>query len=285
MATLKNRINNHYQELIHASALKIFLVFLGCILIYAAYFAVVLPKQFLFDDQVSEQAISVKQDRLGNELRSLIIGTMDDYAKAFLRRVEDGAAVYSYSLTSPGDATRIHFRVIPELTQVFNATVENGLLEFDLRLPPFSQPLKQVDIRPLLKCHAFIPASRLTDQQNDLIYCQQGPSQIVRPLTQYDFFYPQPPENIAPAQIVFSQLHEVMPLARALALNQAGHFGVELENFTTMLLLSAAIMTTNGTLGMEPATHHARLAVTVETFTGVLLLIWFLASRLQRIER
>ena len=278
----QSRLQTFLHSLAAISGVKLFLLFIGAIVFYALYFTFVIPQHFMFAPSVIAQEISLKELKLNSELRVVIASTIHKYASGYLLRVEDGAEVYSYTLGSAEQNTLVHARIIPDTVWVQNASVNNGLIEFELRLPAIDIIQQQVQLRPLLSCSFLISEVRKTDSQNDLIQCLHPKNGRLTTLTQADFFDQGQVNERDPAQIVFSDLHTLMPLARNLVLNRAGHFGQELTNLESMLLLSTAVITTSGTLGIEPASRHARVMVAAESISGIFIMLWFFAVRLRQ---
>jgi hypothetical protein len=279
-----NKLNEKFSmirhQLVTLSGVKIFALFIAAIIVFGGYYTVVIPKHFLFESDIIAHEISLKEHQLNSELRELIAQTIHRYADTFLLRLEDGASIYSYTQSSPNTSTPIHIRITPDTVRVQNATVRDGLVEFQLRLPALEVAQQEITLRPLISCGFTFSESRTTDAQNDLINCQNPATGRVNPLTHFDFFYVTPPDDSTPTQIVFEDLNTIMPLARNLALNNSGHFGRELSHFKSMLLMSIGIITTSGTGTAEPVSVHAKAVVALESITGIFLFIWFLSVRI-----
>ena len=280
MKKLNDRVSTLSRSLATLSGTKLFAIFLTAIVGYGAYYTFVVPKHFLFSAEVIAHEISLKEHQLNTALREIMAQTIHRYANTFLLRLEDGASIYSYTQASPELNSPMHIRIAPDTVRVQDATAKDGLITFYLRLPALEMAQQEITVRPLIACGFVFSESRTTDAQNDLINCEHPTTGRVNPLTHVDFFYANPPANTVPTQIVFKDLHNIMPLARKLALNNSGHMGTELNQFKSMLLMSVSIITTSGSGAAEPVSLHAKTVVALESITGIFLLLWFLSVRI-----
>ena len=286
--TLSARIEQLKSSFFHISGARLFALFLAAIVGFASYFTFVIPGHFLFSNSVIQQEISLKRIKLAEHLRKVMSQTSHGYASQFLKRVNDGATVYSYVFDATA-AEPLYARIAPDQLSVTDVRANEGLLTFTLRLPPITLSNQEIIQQPMQRCSVPISAARSTDSQQDLIYCNVATaedSSIVQPITQQQLFLVEATDAAGqPATampLVFAELKRAMPMARALERNNKGHFAIELANFPVMAMYSASLITTTGTLGIEPASLHARALVALESVTGVLILCWFLARRFKR---